>query len=78
MGSEMCIRDSVKVVMPDTNIVMIDLPGPIAGDIEARARKEGVLVSTWHASRIRLVTHLDAQAGLVAEAALRLGRVLAE
>ncbi len=68
----------VKVVMPDTNIVMIDLPGPIAGDIEARARKEGVLVSTWHASRIRLVTHLDAQAGLVAEAALRLGRVLAE
>lgn len=67
----------VRVVMPDTNIVMIDLPGPLAGDIEARARDAGVLVSTWHASRIRVVTHLDAPAGVVAEAARRLADVLA-
>ena len=66
-----------RVVVPDTNIVMVDLPGPIAGEIETRAREAGVLVSTWHASRIRLVTHLDAPAGLVAEAAGRLARVLA-
>jgi threonine aldolase len=64
----------MQVVMPDTNIVMIDLPGPMAGEMEARARAVGVLLSTWHASRVRLVTHLDAPAGLVAEAALRLGR----
>ncbi len=66
-----------RVVVPDTNIVMVDLPGPIAGEIETRAREAGVLISTWHASRIRLVTHLDAPAGLVAEAAGRLVRVLA-
>ncbi len=68
----------MQVVMPDTNIVMIDLPGPIAADLEARARAVGVLVSTWHASRIRLVTHLDAPAGVVAEAALRLARVFGD
>lgn len=68
----------MKVVMPDTNIVMIDLPGPIAADLEVRARAVGVLLSTWHASRIRLVTHLDAPAGVVAEAALRLARIFGD
>ena len=67
----------VRVVSPDTNIVMIDLPSPCASDVVARARSHGVLISHWHASRVRAVTHLDAPAEVVAEAARRLERALA-
>lgn len=66
------------VVLPDTNIVMIDLPTPRAADVVARAKALGVLVSAWTPSRIRAVTHLDAPAGLVADAALKLSRALSE
>ena len=51
-----------KVVPPDTNIVMIDLPTQAAGRIAAAARKRDLLVSEWAPSRIRLVTHLDVSA----------------
>jgi threonine aldolase len=48
------------VVPPDTNIVMIDLPPVNKTDpvVEA-AKKAGVAISEWSATRIRLVTHLD-------------------
>lgn len=61
-----------KVVPPDTNIVMIDLPAPKAAQVVARAATLGVRITEWHPSRVRVVTHLDAPAGVVAEAAARL------
>jgi threonine aldolase len=58
------------VVPPDTNIVMIDLPAGVTSDaLVAAARAEDVLISPWHASRVRAVTHLDADASVVARAA---------
>jgi len=49
-----------RVVPPDTNIVMIDLPpGRKTDPVVEAARKAGVAISEWSATRIRLVTHLD-------------------
>ncbi|MCC6245208.1 MAG: aminotransferase class I/II-fold pyridoxal phosphate-dependent enzyme [Gemmatimonadaceae bacterium] len=64
------------VVPPDTNILMIDLPSPTAAQVVERAREEGLLISAWNATRLRAVTHLDAQAGLVAQAAIMLAKAL--
>lgn len=61
-----------RVVAPDSNIVMIDLPKPLAADVVAKALELGVRISAWHPSRVRAVTHLDAPADVVAEAASRL------
>lgn len=59
-----------RVVPPDTNIVMIDLPSGItSGAVVAAARDEGVLISAWNASRVRAVAHLDVDAAAVARAA---------
>jgi len=70
------VADGVKdgrVVPPDSNIVMIDLPARIdAATVAARAKEFGVLISMWHAKRIRVVTHLDASTADVETA----GRVL--
>ncbi len=68
--------NGAMAVPPDTNIVMIDLPTATATEAVARAKAVGVLISAWTATRLRLVTHLDAPAGVVAEAARRLARVL--
>jgi len=63
----------VQVVPPDTNIVMIDLPARLdASVVTAKAKEMGVLVSPWHAKRVRAVCHLDASAAQIEEA----GRVL--
>jgi threonine aldolase len=52
-----------RVVPPDTNIVMIDLPAGLrSAPIAAAARAKGVLVSEWSETRIRMVTHLDVSA----------------
>ena len=68
----------VRVVPPDTNIVMIDLPSRInAGTVEARARAQGVLVSQWNDARVRVVCHLDASRAQVEQAALVLVAALA-
>ena len=48
------------VVAPDTNIVMIDLPRPVADEVVVACGKLGVKVSAWTPSRVRAVTHLDA------------------
>jgi len=58
-----------RVVAPDTNIVMIDLPVPVADDVVTACEKLGVKVSAWTPSRVRAVTHLDAPAHLVERAA---------
>lgn len=58
-----------RVVPPDTNIVMVDLPGGTnSAEIAAAARDAGVLLSTWSPTRIRAVTHLDVDAAQVRRA----------
>ncbi len=50
----------MRVVMPDTNIVMIDLPpGCEAKAVEERAATQGVLISAWTHTRVRAVFHMD-------------------
>ncbi len=52
-----------RVVSPDTNIVMVDLPaGRGTRPIAEAAKAEGVLISQWSETRIRMVTHLDVSA----------------
>ena len=52
-----------RVVPPDTNIVMIDLPpGRTAAPVVAACQARGVLVAEWSETRIRMVTHLDVSA----------------
>jgi threonine aldolase len=59
-----------RVVPPDTNIVMIDLPpGVHAPDVAEAAKAKGVLVTPWSATRIRAVMHLDVDAAQVDGAA---------
>jgi threonine aldolase len=57
-----------RVVPPDTNIVMLDLPTPQAEEIVSAAAARGVRVSAWSPSRVRAVTHLDVSAAEVARA----------
>jgi len=63
-----------RVVLPDTNIVMVDLPAPVVPEVAARAATAGVRVSPWSATRFRAVTHRDVDDADVARA----GAVLAE
>ena len=59
-----------RVVPPDTNIVMVDLPsGASSAEVVRHAAMSGVLVSVWNPTRIRAVTHLDVGDDDVAEAA---------
>jgi threonine aldolase len=58
-----------RVVAPDTNIVMVDLPDGVSStDVVSAAREQGVLLSPWHASRVRAVTHLDVDGASAASA----------
>ena len=66
------------VVMPDTNIVMIDLPRPCADDVVARAAALGVRISKWHNSRVRAVAHLDAPIARIAEHGPKIAQALAD
>lgn len=67
-----------RVVPPDTNIVMLDLPeGISAPSIVGRAAEHYVFLTPWSASRIRAVTHLDVTAEQVRTAADLLARILA-
>ena len=67
-----------KVVMPDTNIVMIDLPSARADEVVSRAAGLGVRITKWHNSRVRAVAHLDAPIGLIAEHGPKIAQALAE
>ena len=59
-----------RVVYPDTNIVMVDLPAGVAStDVVAQAREGGVLVTPWSGTRIRAVAHLDVDEGAMLRAA---------
>lgn len=59
-----------RVVYPDTNIVMVDLPAGVAStDVVTQAREGGVLVTPWSGTRIRAVAHLDVDEGAMLRAA---------
>jgi threonine aldolase len=63
---------------PETNIVMIDLPGGAPAEkFCALAREQGVLVSAFGPSRVRVVTHLDVDREAVARASDVLARLVA-
>jgi threonine aldolase len=52
-----------RVVDPDTNIVMVDMPsGRNSAPIVAAAKAENIWISHWSDTRIRMVTHLDISA----------------
>ena len=66
-----------RVIAPETNIVMIDLPeGVSAESVAAKAAARDVLVAIWTPTRIRAVTHLDVSASSIRTAARVLGDVL--
>ncbi|HEX6536408.1 MAG TPA: threonine aldolase family protein [Gemmatimonadaceae bacterium] len=66
-----------RVVPPDTNIVMIDLPpGRDASDAVRAAAAEGVLLSPWSRTRIRAVFHMDVDDAGAERAGAVLRRVL--
>jgi threonine aldolase len=65
----------VRVVAPETNIVMIDLPSARAEAFATACEAVGVRVSAWTLSRIRAVTHLDVSNDTVTEAARRFAEV---
>lgn len=68
----------VQVVPPDTNIVMVDLPARLdASAVTAKAKELGVLISPWHAKRVRAVCHLDASATAVEEAGRAIVKAMA-
>jgi threonine aldolase len=48
-----------RVVPPETNIVMLDLPHACAEAIVPEARAIGVRCSAWSPTRLRFVTHRD-------------------
>ena len=65
------------VVPPETNIVMIDLPGDKdAAAVVSAAAAAGVLVSLWSRTRIRAVFHRDVDAAMTRTAGETMARVL--
>jgi threonine aldolase len=76
LAERLATVDGVRVVPPDTNIVMIDLPLPVTDAVVARAAAEGVRVSAWNDTRVRCVTHLDVDDAGLAHAADVVARAL--
>ena len=63
-------KGGARVVPPDTNIIMIDLPAGVDANTLAQAiAADGVRVSVWTPSRLRAITHLDAPLADVERAA---------
>ncbi len=66
-----------RVVAPDTNIVMLDLPdGVTSAGLVAAAAQEGVLITPWSPTRVRAVTHLDVDDEAVRRAGETIARLL--
>jgi threonine aldolase len=69
----------IQVVSPDTNIVMVDLPeGITSARVAAAAAAEGVRVSQWSPTRVRMVTHLDVSTDDCARAAAVVRTILSK
>jgi threonine aldolase len=66
-----------RVVAPDTNIVMVDLPADASAlSVAAKAAEQGVLISVWNPTRLRAVTHLDVDRAQVRRAGETVARLL--
>jgi len=61
--------------LTETNIVVVDVPDAPA--VVAAAREEGVLVGAVGPTKVRMLTHLDADRGSVEQAAKVLAEILA-
>jgi threonine aldolase len=69
-------RDA-RVVPPESNIVMIDLPARLDAMTFAKsAQARGVRVSVWTSTRVRSVMHLDVSLAEVERAAMVLRELL--
>ncbi len=69
----------VSVVPPDTNIVMIDLVGgQESSAVVERAKALGVRCTSWNATRVRCVLHLDIDDAALARATAALAEALRE
>jgi threonine aldolase len=68
----------LRVLEPDTNIVMFDIlrPGLNATDLLARLAGHGVLMTPFSPTRVRAVTHLDVDDAGISHAAEVLARVM--
>jgi len=66
-----------RVVPPDTNIVMLDLPHACADEIVREARAIGVRCSAWSPTRLRFVMHRDVANGPLLDAVPRLAELVA-
>lgn len=66
-----------RVVPPDTNIVMVDLPPTIrAAELCSRAAEHDVFIAPWSPVRVRAVTHLDVNREMVHHAGTVIAREL--
>jgi threonine aldolase len=67
-----------RVIRPETNIVMLDLPSGRTSDPYVQAaRVAGVALSAWSRTRIRAVFHLDVSPAQAVEAGRALAALLA-
>jgi threonine aldolase len=65
----------LRVIPPETNILMIEVDGlGPAAEFATRARADGVLLTVWTPTRLRLVTHRDVSDQDIATAASVLTR----
>jgi threonine aldolase len=71
--------EGVRVVTPETNIVMIHLPdgGPDADAVKDALEERGVRMSRFSRRRLRAVTHLDVDDDGIRQAGAALAEVLA-
>jgi len=69
------IADALEAPVPDTNIVVVDVPD--AASVVASAREQGVIVSAVGPRALRVVTHLDVSAEQAKTAADVLAQLLA-
>lgn len=64
---------------PETNIVMVDINNGTTAEVFAsRAKEQGVLVSVFGPTRIRVVTHLDVTREQIDQAVRVLGKLVSE
>jgi threonine aldolase len=67
----------IRVVAPETNIIMVDLArGDTSERVAAAAAREGIRVAQWSTTRVRMVTHLDVSAEDCVRAAAVMRKIL--
>lgn len=71
--------DGLRVVAPETNIVMMDVvrDGVDANMIVARAKVSGVLLTAFTTTRVRAVTHMDVDDAGIERAAAAIAGIVA-